>query len=402
MGGIGTRRWAKFAKYFANSGYKVHVLTIDYLYKDKVNWLNDIDSNENIIVHRISSGYLNLILKENKSFLEKVFSKVIGTVLNKTFFYVDVAQNWAKYMIPYASKLITQENIKNVIVTSPPHTVAYYATYLKVQFPTITLIQDFRDNWNDDQYYEYKIGLDFFWQKEKSTYMETFTIQHSDYMLNVTDDITKRTIMKYKQYEDKFKTIYNGYDKDDINNLQRISETKNDKKIKIIYAGSLDGGRIKAVEMLLDTMLDLTAQELNKIEINLYSNFKHNMIDIKYKKLVNTVVKFHSFVSPSEILSLIDQHQYCLSINSPIYPYAFGTKIFDYMMLNKKIIHISGYGELSNLLIEMGQFVADYNKEEIKNMFEKILVDDEQVVANYDKFNIKNLTKDIERLFNYE
>jgi hypothetical protein len=208
--------------------------------------------------------------------------------------------------------------------------------------------------------------------------------------------------MKYKQYEDKFKTIYNGYDKDDINNLQRISETKNDKKIKIIYAGSLDGGRIKAVEMLLDTMLDLTAQELNKIEINLYSNFKHNMIDIKYKKLVNTIVKFHSFVSPSEILSLISQHQYCLSINSPIYPYAFGTKIFDYMMLNKKIIHISGNGELSNLLIEMGQFVADYNKEEIKNMFEKILVDDEQVVANYDKFNIKNLTKDIERLFNYE
>ena len=149
MGGIGTRRWAKFAKYFTKLGYKVHILTIEYKKEEEINWFHDIKDNENIIIHRIKSGYplwlMNLSSNKAISFVQKV----CNFLLKKTFFYIDIAQNWAKYMIPEAKKIILDNDIQNVIVTSPTHSVAYYATYLKIDLPHINLIQDFRDNWND-------------------------------------------------------------------------------------------------------------------------------------------------------------------------------------------------------------------------------------------------------------
>jgi hypothetical protein len=400
MGGIGTRRWAKFAKYLSNNGYKVHVITIDYLNIDKVNWISDVEPNENIIIHRIKSGYINFLLKENKTIVQKVLAKILRVVLHNTFFYIDIGQNWAKYLIPYASKLIKKENIENVIVTSPPHSVAYYATYLKVQYPEINLIQDFRDNWNDDEYYEYKKGLRFFWQKEKSAYMENFTVEHSDYLINVTEDISKRTINKYKLYKDKFKTIYNGFDRDDIKHIG-IETISDDNKIKIIYAGSLDGRRIKALYLIFDSLLmKKNIKLLDQFELNIYSSYSLDKVDLKYKQLLNKVVFFHSFVSPTQIMKLINEHNYCLSINSPLYPYAFGTKVFDYMMLNKKIIHISGEGELSILLRELNQYVADYNLNSIENLILKIHEEiNHDNNKDYERFNLVNLTKDFERLF---
>ena len=199
MGGIGTRRWAKFAKYLAKDGYRVHILTINYNKIDNVNWLHDVEGNENIIIHRVNSGYpLWLMTLSSNRYLEW-FQKVLNVILKRTFFYMDVAQNWAKYMLPEAKKIIKDNGIKNVIVTSPPHSIAYYASYLKIDLPHIQLIQDFRDNWNDDVPYEYPQTLKFFWQKEKSAYMEWFVVKYSDIIMNVTQDITDRVANKFKE-----------------------------------------------------------------------------------------------------------------------------------------------------------------------------------------------------------
>jgi glycosyltransferase involved in cell wall biosynthesis len=404
MGGIGTRRWAKFAKYLARKGYKVHILTIDYPKIDKVNWYHDIKDNDNIIIHKVKSGYPLWLMNLSSNRFISFIQKMINFLLKKTFFYIDIAQNWAKYMLPEAKKIILENNIINVIATNPPPSVSYISTYLKIELPYINLIQDFRDSWNDDIDYDYPKTLKFFWQKEKSVYMEWFVINHSDKIVNVTQDITKRIKKKFGIYKDKFVTIYNGFDRDDINNIKPYNKPiKNNNKIKIIYAGGLGLGRIEAIKLIMDVLLMLDEKTLNRIELNIYTSYDKSKLDKKYYFLFEKkVVNFYEMVSPKEIYNIINEHDYCLSINSPIYPYAFGTKIFDYMMLNKKIIHISGDGELSRLLIKKGQFVANYNKEEIKNIIKKILNENTYSVINYDEFDIANLVKNFERLFIYE
>ena len=400
MGGIGTRRWAKFAKYLAKDGYRVHILTINYNKIDNVNWLHDVEDNENIIIHRVNSGYPLWLMTLSSNRYLAWFQKVLNVILKRTFFYMDVAQNWAKYMLPEAKKIIKDNGIKNVIVTSPPHSIAYYASYLKIDLPHIQLIQDFRDNWNDDVPYEYPQTLKFFWQKEKSAYMEWFVVKYSDIIMNVTQDITDRVANKFKEYEDKFITIYNGYDKDDIENLKFNTKTHNNK-IKIVYAGGLGLGRIEAIEMILDILLEIDKSIREKFKIDVYSSYNSSKLDSKYEKLLKEkVICFHSFVSPKKIFNIINMYDYTLSINSPLYPYAFGTKVFDYMLLNKRIIHFSNGGELSKKLKEFNQIVVSYNKEEVKKMLELLLKNQNlQASVDYSEFDLENITRDIKELF---
>ncbi len=400
MGGIGTRRWAKFAKYFAREGYKVHILTINYKKQDKVNWMDDIKGNENIIIYRVKSGYPLWLMDLSSNRYIALLQKIINALLKRTFFYMDIAQNWAKYMLPEAKKIIKENNIKNVIVTSPPHSIAYFSSYLKVDLPYINLIQDFRDNWNDDVPYDYPKTLKFFWQKEKSVYMEWFTVKSSDKIVNVTQDITDRMSKRFMEYKEKFITIYNGYDRDDIRNIE-LNQKNASSKIKIIYAGGLGLGRIKAIEMILDSLLKLEKNKREKLEINIYSSYDSSKLYSKYNTLFGEgIINFNSLVSPKEIFKIMAEHDYCLSINSPLYPYAFGTKVFDYMLLNKKIIHISNGGELFEKLQEFGQICVPYKQLEIDNMLESILKDlDINVSIDYSDFDLKNITKKYMELF---
>ena len=398
MGGIGTRRCAKYAKYLAKLGYKVHVITIQYDRVDAMNWLYDIEDNNNIIVHRVKSGYPLWLMYTSKNKYINFIQKALNLVLKRTFFYMDIAQNWGKYMLPKAKEIIAENNIDNVIVTNPPPSVSYISTYLKIELPQINLIQDFRDSWNDDIDYVFPGTLKFFWQKEKSAYMEWFVVNHSDYIVNVTEDITKRTKNKFKQYSNKFLTIYNGFDKDDIANLVSISKESN--KIRIIYAGGLGLGRIKALELIMDILLDMPLSELEKLEINIYTSFDTQKLDEKYNRLLGSIIKFRKLVAPSQIFKEIALHDYALSINSPMYPYAFGTKIFDYMMLNKKIIHISNEGELSQVLRDSKQLVANYEKDNIRKIFNITMLNQKRSDDGmYHQFDIENLIKEYEKLF---
>ena len=399
MGGIGTRRWAKFAKYLAKDGYKVHILTVNYNKIDNINWLHDIEDNENIMIHKVKAGYPFWLMTLSSNRYLAWFQKVINVILKRTFFYMDVAQNWAKYMLPEAKQIIENNGIKNVIVTSPPHSIAYYASYIKIDLPYIQLIQDFRDNWNDDVPYEYPKTLKFFWQKENSAYMEWFVVKHSDRIINVTQDITDRVTNKFKEYSDKFITIYNGYDKDDIRNIKFNTLTQNDK-IKIVYAGGLGLGRIEAIEKILDGLLAIEKSIRGKFKIDIYSAYNSSKLNSKYEKLLQEeVICFHSLVSPKKIFTIINMYDYCLSINSPLYPYAFGTKVFDYMLLNKKIIHFSNGGELSKKLKEFNQIVVSYNQNEIKKLLE-LLLNRQNLKDNidYSEFDLENITKDIRGL----
>lgn len=116
--------------------------------------------------------------------------------------------------------------------------------------------------------------------------------------------------------------------------------------------------------------------------------------------MINKNVFFCQLVSPEEILRIVSK-EYCLSINSKIAPYAFGTKIFDYMGLNKKIIHISEGGQLFDLLKAKKQFVCRYDLNNIVNVL--LSLKEDYVNKNnldnidYSEYSIVNLINKLEK-----
>ena len=85
----------------------------------------------------------------------------------------------------------------------------------------------------------------------------------------------------------------------------------------------------------------------------------------------------------------------CLSINAPENSHAFGTKIFDYMALNKNIWHISNGGELFDLLEKTDQYVSTYEEESVLRTIEMIENDKIKQVNKYKNFSIEKTTQDL-------
>lgn len=399
MGGIGTRRWVKFSKYLAKLGYQVHILTVDYKFQDKTTWINDVDKR--VQIHKFKSKYPLWLLTESNSRFLKQFKRYSNFILKKLLFYIDIAQYDAKTIIGEAKKIIDKNDIINVIASGHPVSINYFSSYLKVDNPNINLIQDYRDNWNDLKVYHYgnRGGLCFFKRKEKSAYQEFFTIFYADKVINVSNDLLNKLQKKHKSLDDKFITLTNGYDDDDFRELKCSNNSFN-----IIYAGSLFNERIEAIYLLLDAIIAIDDEYINNyLKIVIYSNYDINRISKKYQSLINKNIFFRDFIPPKDILVEMAKFSFCLSINSKFAPYAFGTKIFDYMALNKKIVHISNGGALYNLLEEKRELVSDYDIENIKTVLLKMkevyLNRDSNLLPDYSDFSLKKLTLKLEKLF---
>lgn len=401
MGGIGTRRWTKFAKYLSNKGYDVHVLKAEYQFTDKINWQYDI--SENIHVHTFKSKYPQWLLSESSDNIIKQVKRYSNFILGKTFFDLDIAQYDAKAILTKAKSLINEYNIINIIATGHPVSMHYISTYLKIDSPKLNLIQDYRDNWNDLNVYHYgnKEGFKSFRQKEKSAYKEFFTLMYSDYIVNVSDDLTSQLQMKHKNLN-TLHTITNGFDVDDMRNIQYSNDS-----FDMVYAGSLFNGRIEAIKLLLDAMLLLNDEYVNtNFKLVVYSNFNVANLDKKYNVLLGKNIVFKSFIPPDKIIDIVAKYRYTLSINSKFASYAFGTKIFDYMALNKKILHISNGGALYDVLQEKEQFVSTYNmdrmQEVLLQMKNEYLENNTHVNIDYSDFSLDNIVLKFEKLFRWD
>lgn len=399
-GGVGSRRWAKFAKILAKRGYEIDVITIDYPYADTVNWLYDVEHSD-ITVHRIKAGIPLLLLNEQKNLAERIVGYIHNRLSKPFFYYLDYAQRWHKNLIPYARNLIRQKNIKNVIVTGPPHSLHYFAAFLKIENPFINLILDFRDNWNDDIEFEFKTSIKYFWQKEKSVMMEDFAFFHADKIIFVTKDIKTRYSKIYPIFQDKFAIVHNGFDRDDSRESTPKVLNANGK-FSFIYTGSLGLGREKAIPLLAEA-IDLQDDNFfSDFCVNIYSDIK--LKDFENHKSFQSIKRhmlFHDPVDPQKVSEIISSHSHGLSINSEIYPYAFGTKVFDYMVAGKKILHISNGGELYDYLKGKGMFVAKYSTPEISSELRKMKIDfmkSESAANEYTEFDLENLTDKIESL----
>ena len=191
----------------------------------------------------------------------------------------------------------------------------------------------------------------------------------------------------------------NGYDIDDFKDIKKSNDT-----FSIIYAGSLFNERIEAIYLLLDAIIALDDEYISEnLKIIIYSNYDVNRLSKRYKQFINKNIFFKEFIPPREVLIEMAKYPFCLSINSKFSSYAFGTKIFDYMALDKRIVHISNGGALYNLLEEKGQFVTNYDIENVQSslvkMKESYLSKDSKSKENYVEFSLNELTLELEKIF---
>ena len=377
MGGIGTRRWSKYIQELIKNDVECHVLTTVYPYRDENTYL---DSNyiEKIYFHRIKGTVPPRILRPKLTYFERVIRKIVTIIRSRLLGYSDIADGWEDRWIDKAISVLDEYKIQNVIVTGPPSSLHGHSIRLKVARPQILLVQDYRDLWNCHRNYQ-NIRRPY-----NSIMNEYLTLIISDRILVVSKGSKDSLINQFEIDEGKILLSYNGYDTYNPAYLTRSDQ----RGLTLVYAGHLPPGRKDGLELLLRTMMEHGA---SNVIIHLYIGATSISFDDYFlDDFVSKICLCHDFVIERTLLSKLTEFDICLTINDKRDAHAFGSKIFDYLSINKPIFGITGPGELHEFLSDHDMPVSSYSKEDMQEAVTKLISGDypkrfpEESVRTYD------------------
>lgn len=245
-GGGGVKRPTKFVKYLRRFNWNAIGFTVpvESLFLLDEKHLKDLPADIKIIRARtlISKKQTdNFRLKSLKG--TAVTNKNIRGLKNKIlwkirdwFFIPDVQITWLIFALPKALKAINTDHIKAVYTKCPPYSVLVLGALLKM-FKKVPWVIDLADPWTTASYNYFPNQR----IKRINEILEKKLFRFADKIITVADNIVDDYKIKYPDLDySKFHVIPNGFDKDDMHNLNATPYSK----FTICYTGRLDvGGR---------------------------------------------------------------------------------------------------------------------------------------------------------------
>ena len=246
-GGAGVQRCLKFVRHLPEFGYEPIVITVDervatYPVTDPT---LQADIPEGVRVIRTRSFEPLSVLsrfvgKENvpyggfantrkESRVQQLLRWVRGN-----FFIPDARKGWVPHALKEATRIIREEQIERVMISSPPHSSQLIGLQLKKRFPGLTWIADMRDPWTDIYYYKDLMHTQVAARADAA--LERKVLESADLILVVSEPIRQAFLKKSEKLNSaKISVIPNGYDADDFQSCNR--ERSGD--FTISYVGTL-------------------------------------------------------------------------------------------------------------------------------------------------------------------
>jgi glycosyltransferase involved in cell wall biosynthesis len=242
-GGAGIQRSTKFVKYLPRFGWWPLVITTTSdatLIKD-YSLMHDISQNASI--YRIPGFSIARLQRKAKRIrLDKI---IIG--LNLLLQLPDATRFWAKNTHSLLKRLIEQERPDLIYTTSGPYSSHLVGLWVKRKY-MIPWLADFRDPWSTNLLVPYLPGY-----KALNRRLERKVLNAADRVICVSDPWLDDLRSNCDDKQDKFVTITNGYDEDDI---KFLSQPTKHEKFTITHVGTFYTNRqpdrlVCAVKLLI-------------------------------------------------------------------------------------------------------------------------------------------------------
>ena len=138
----------------------------------------------------------NPYLAWTKKFLMKIAVPDLGVLFQNSLYQSSV-------------ELILQHNIKNLIVSSPPHSTQLIGWRLKGRFrDQINLIIDYRDSWNNKKPFRKEIWL----LQKLNEFLESLILRRGDALLYVSRPMLAKIDRKFRKRPPRAELVMNGFD----------------------------------------------------------------------------------------------------------------------------------------------------------------------------------------------
>jgi glycosyltransferase involved in cell wall biosynthesis len=407
-GGSGVQRWLKFVKYLVEFGYEVHVVTV---HPDKASYPLKDESLLHDVPKQVKVYYTDT--KEPFAFYSKITGKKeiphsgfanesrpsklqkLARFIRGNLFIPDARIGWSRYAFKKAAEIIRQNHIKEVIISSPPHSSQLIGLQLKKQF-NIRWIADMRDPWTDIYYYKEMLHTKRAKQKDKA--LEKQVLETADEIVTVSPYIKRLFLLKSPLIkENKIHVIPNGYDEQDF---QQIPQ-RDTQEFTLAYTGALSQTYIhepvlSALRQFLESYNarmqlagKISADFLNFFDRKQYEYWGYVRHDQSIKLLMNADV----------LLLIIPQTENNEGILTG--------KLFEYLAAHKPILAIGPkQGDAAAIIneCESGKVFDYHEKEEILSYLQELYEQKNKqgfLTAgndNVEKYSRKNLTKALTKI----
>ncbi|UKN01574.1 hypothetical protein K6119_17765 [Paracrocinitomix mangrovi] len=381
---VGSRRWAKYGKVLQKLGIDVFVLAAESQSGTQSSWDDDI---KGLKVKYISASYPAILDHwGKKSVVEKIKYRVADKMvkIKVTGMPYDRSVFWEKEMITNASQIIEKHNIKNVIVSTPPHRASYYTYKLKQKYSDINFMVDFRDPWTWGSFREYPHLNDKDRKVEEE--MAKLVVDNANTVIVPVEKMEKAVAEKYPEIKEKIYLLSSAFDKDDFNDVNvKYPKDKSDK-IKFIYFGSL-------YDNLNDHITEIASafsKNKDKVELHIYSKFE-TYKEIFEKYGLTDIVFYHKPLPSNKIFQKVTESNFVFLFK----PYEYGkdnvsTKYFEIIYSKTPVFLIGDNGMASEFIVsnQLG-FHANVNQAEKK--LNQLINNEIQLDYNLD-FNVDNLS----------
>jgi glycosyltransferase involved in cell wall biosynthesis len=435
IGGSGVQRSLKHVKYLSLFSYEPIVATVKngHNFAYDFNMLNEIprdvkvyrsNSGEKLWLREVIEGTTSRVMKiknfkrkptrdsvnkeqtiidsEPKTGLkEKIFK-----YLEYNYYVPDTKIRWYKHAIKDIKNRILKENDIDVIYsTSSPYTDHLIALEIK-KYTNKPWVADFRDPW---------IGNKFIYDRYDETRqkreqeMEYEVVKNADIIIQVTESIAEDYRARYPEYADKIVVITNGFDLEDLKEINEVSETK----FSIRYTGMFVEGQ--DIEIFIKALEELAVENeafINDLRVEFTGFVPEEQRRIISNSNIKDKIIVNEYVTHNIALELMNTSNINLVIlpNEEASKGIYTGKIFDCILVEKPILGIMPTdGVAAKLILENDIGIAvemddlEGMKYFIRDNYEKFVNGTDintGAITKCSNFERKNLTKVLAGYFN--
>ncbi|MDQ3047943.1 MAG: hypothetical protein M3R27_10375, partial [Bacteroidota bacterium] len=336
--GVGGRRWAKFAKYLAEDGYEVHVISAENPFDEKSLFSKDT-INPRIHNFILPAEYPAVLVKPVKRVLDKILYRFYLNILKLATKgnYHDRGVLWKKSLNKKASEVIEKHGIRNVVVTGAPFSILHHCLDLKLKHPSLNLIGDMRDPWTWGT--GYGMGILSFSRKQVEEKMEREVLNGYNSLTVPSTEMQSFLNQKYDVADSKVSLIPHAYDETEIGQLPKsISQ-----KCRLLFYGTLYPEISSEFRKLSEAL-----SKNPSISLEIYSGTER-YLDYFSEDVANRV-NYHPSREPSLLFQRFADCDYVLVIQPDFAKEFITTKIYEIIYSGTPILLISSPGKLSDFI----------------------------------------------------
>jgi glycosyltransferase involved in cell wall biosynthesis len=387
----GTIRPLKMAKYLANYGWEVTVLTHSYDWQEPA-WADQIIRIKDISQNKNRKGLRSITWLVLRLYTE---------FLNRIGCYHSIYSWWKNRVIKNSRKIIDRVKPDVIIASYPPVETLGIGLHL-AQTYHIPLICDFRDGILFEPIERPRMER-YKCIKKRYEEIEQEAANTAAAVITIADPITHYFRDHYKV---KAETIASGFDPDDFQDVP-VPATFDPGQFHVVFTGRFglaDGSN--RVDFFFEALRLMTARDENfrdKLRVHLVGEFTHADLEPIEDLMELGMVVNHGLVTREVSLGFQKIADLLLIITLPDRTCSVSTKIYEYIFTRKPILALT-YGTVLADMVEKtrtGWIVHPQQPEAISRLLERIVTDREfysSLKPDLNEINKYSFAFQIERL----